>query len=132
MEEEQFLLGMPVARDAQFAPASTSDRPLPKNATTLVAPHIWQKTNKDSMCVHATWSLRDGNLAVLLTNTDNHLPTRSNQPVEECHRRKNRRDSKAPTTIGCAISRRQLPAHVSSSSTTIKPLANSSCSSTSL
>ena len=34
--------GMPVARDAKFALVSTSDRPLPKNAITLVVSETWQ------------------------------------------------------------------------------------------
>ena len=43
---------------------------------------IWQNSHND-MSVHAPRSLRDDILAVLLTNADNHVPIRSNQPVEE-------------------------------------------------
>ena len=34
--------GMPVARDAKFVLASTSDKPLPKNAMTLVVSQTWE------------------------------------------------------------------------------------------
>ena len=55
-----------LARDAKFALASTSDRPLLKNAMTIVVSQTWQNCHEDNTSVHATRSLSDWNLAVLL------------------------------------------------------------------
>ena len=92
MEEEwyrTYLLqhGMPVARDAKFVLASTSDRPLPKNAMTLVVSQTWQNFHLDNTSVHVTRSPTCGNLVVLPRNAYNHAPTGSNRPAEEYYRR---------------------------------------------
>ena len=52
-----------MARDATFALASTSDRPLLNNAMTLVVLQTWQNCDEDNTSVHAIRSLSDGNLA---------------------------------------------------------------------
>ena len=79
--------GMPVARDAKFVLASTSDRPLPKNAMTLVVSHTWQNFHVDNTSVHVTRSPTGGNLVALPRNAYNHVPTESNRPAEEYYRR---------------------------------------------
>ena len=68
--------GMPVARDVKFALASTSDRPLPKNAMTLVVSQTWQNFHMDNTSEHVTRSPTDGNLVVLSRNAYSHAPTR--------------------------------------------------------
>ena len=92
MEEEwyrTYLLqhGMSVARDAKFVLASTSDRPLPKNAMTLVVSQTWQHFHVDNTSVHITRSSTGGNLVVLPRNSYNHAHTGSNRPAEEYYRR---------------------------------------------
>ena len=68
--------GMPVARDAKFALASTSDRPLLKNAMTLVVSEIYLSFHVANTSEHATRSPTDGNPVVLSSNANNHAPTR--------------------------------------------------------
>ena len=92
MEEEWYQTnlsqhGMPVVRDVKFALASTRDRPLPKNAMTLVVSQTWQNFHVDNTSVHVTRSPTGGNLVVLPRNAYNHAPTGSNRPAEEYCRR---------------------------------------------
>ena len=92
MEEEWYRTclsqhGMAVARDAKFVLALTSDRPLPKNAMTLLPSQIWQNFHVDNTSVHVTRSPTGGNLVVLPRNAYNHAPTGSNRPEEEYYRR---------------------------------------------
>ena len=70
------LRGTPVARDAKIAAVSTSDRPLLKNGMTRVVSQTWQNCHEDNTSVHATRSLRDGNLAVVLKKANNHVRTK--------------------------------------------------------
>ena len=88
MEEEWYRTylsqhGMPVPRDAKFVLASTSDRPLPKNAMTLVV----SRPGRTFTSVYVTRSPTGGNLVVLPRNAYNHAPTGSNRPAEEYYRR---------------------------------------------
>ena len=68
--------GMPLARDARFALASTSDRPLPENSMMLVVSETYLNSHVANTSKHATRSPTGGNRAVLSSSVNNHAPTR--------------------------------------------------------
>ena len=68
--------GMPVARYAKSALASTSDRSLPRNAMTPVVSETWPNFHLANTSVPVTRSPSDGNPVVVSSNANNHAPTR--------------------------------------------------------